>query len=186
MNLTILDPRETACYSWHGTKSVTLTWDAPLSRAQSPGLSVSNIEPLGVCLSRFWLSSSRSLGRCLLLGQRSRFNLFSNFVGSLLHQYHRNPDTEFSRHCNNGDSGSYIARMGAANRAKEFPQLAVLADGRPGTLDELTSQPWVPVWVIDPRSVLSPVEFSVGTKPRKPASWRMLLSSRQSPMRARS
>src|SRR5205085_5036582 len=40
--------------------------------------------------------------------------------------------------------------------------------------------------VIQPRSVLSPVECSVGTKPRNPPSWRMFLSSRQSPMRARS
>src|SRR5262245_7534653 len=52
--------------------AVTLTRNAPLFRAQSPGISVSSIEPSGVCLSRFCLSSSRSLGRCLLLGQRSR------------------------------------------------------------------------------------------------------------------
>src|SRR4029453_8825872 len=43
-----------------------------------------------------------------------------------------------------------------------------------------------PVRVIDPRSVLSPVECSVGTKPRNPASWRTFLSWRQSPIRARS
>jgi hypothetical protein len=43
-----------------------------------------------------------------------------------------------------------------------------------------------PVCVIEPRSVLSPVECSVGTKPRNPASWRTFLSSRQSPIRARS
>jgi len=85
MTLFPSPPREIACYAWHGTKSVTLTWDAPLSRAQGPGISVSRFEPLGVCLSWFWLSSSRSLGRCLLLGQRSRFNLFSNFVRSLFH-----------------------------------------------------------------------------------------------------
>src|SRR5260370_3403921 len=47
--------------------AVALTRNAPLSRAQSPGISVSSIEPSGVFLSRFWLSSSRSLGRCLLL-----------------------------------------------------------------------------------------------------------------------
>ena len=48
MNLTIPDQRETACYAWHGTKSVTLTWDAPLSKAQGPGISVSRVEPSGV------------------------------------------------------------------------------------------------------------------------------------------
>ena len=55
-------------------------------------------------------------------------------------------------------------------------------------------EPWMslllsrpsPVWVIDPRSVRSPVEFSVGTTPRNPASWRTFLISRQSPMRATS
>src|SRR6266545_3182385 len=39
------DQRETGCYAWHGTKAVTLTWDAPLSKALGPGLSVSKLEP---------------------------------------------------------------------------------------------------------------------------------------------
>src|SRR5882724_3840812 len=43
-----------------------------------------------------------------------------------------------------------------------------------------------PVWVIGPRSVLSPVECSMGTKPRNPPSWRIFSSSRQSPILARS
>src|ERR671918_2661702 len=29
MTLLLPHPRETGCYTWHGTKSVTLTWDAP-------------------------------------------------------------------------------------------------------------------------------------------------------------
>src|SRR5215467_3089787 len=37
------------------------------SKAQSPGISVSRIEPSGVFFSRFSESSSRSLGRCRLL-----------------------------------------------------------------------------------------------------------------------
>src|SRR5262245_6958018 len=41
-----------------------------------------------------------------------------------------------------------------------------------------------PVWGIEPRSVRSPVDCSVGTTPRQPPSWRRFLSSRQSPMRA--
>src|SRR5713226_5654591 len=136
-------PRETACYAWHGTKAVTLTWDAPLSVAQGPGISVSRIEPLGVWLSRFWLSSSRSLGRCLLLGQRSRMNLFSDYIRSLFHQDHGNSHTEFSRHRHNGDSRSEVARMGLANRAEKLSQLRVFSDRRPGSLDELASQPSV-------------------------------------------
>ena len=51
--------------------AVTLTRNAPLFRAQGPGISVSRVEPSGVFFSRFSTSSSRSLGRCLLLGQRS-------------------------------------------------------------------------------------------------------------------
>ena len=73
--------------------AVTLTRNAPLFRAQSPGISVSRVEPSGVFFSRFCQSSSRSLGRCLLLGQRSRMNLFSHLIRSLFHQDHRNPYT---------------------------------------------------------------------------------------------
>ena len=40
--------------------------------------------------------------------------------------------------------------------------------------------------MIDPRSVLSPVEFSVGANPKNPANCRMFLSSLQLPIRARS
>src|SRR5262245_35796287 len=102
-------------------EAVTLTRNAPLSKAQGPGLSVSSTEPSGVFLSRFCLSSSRSLGRCLLLGQRSRMNLFSHLIRSLLHQDHRQTHTEFARHCNDGDPGSHLARMALANRAEKFP-----------------------------------------------------------------
>jgi len=70
-------------------EAVTLPWDAPLSKAQRPGLSVSQTEPSGVFLSRFSQPSSRSLGHSLLLGQRSRMNLFSDHIGSLLHQDRR-------------------------------------------------------------------------------------------------
>src|SRR5438093_4302757 len=62
--------------------AVTLTRNAPLSKAPSPGISVSRVEPSGVFVSRFCLSSSRSLGRCLLLGQRSRMNFFSHHIRS--------------------------------------------------------------------------------------------------------
>ena len=71
-------------------------------------------------------------------------NFFSDYIRSLLHQDHRDPHTEFSRHGNNGDSGSYIARMSPANRAKKFSELAVLSDRRPGGLDQFTSQASIP------------------------------------------
>src|SRR6266545_8348514 len=55
--------------------AVTLTWDASLSFRTRPRdlcLKRRTIKSLSL---RFWLSSSRSLGRCLLLGQRSPMNL---------------------------------------------------------------------------------------------------------------
>ena len=70
-------------------------------------------------------------------------NFFSYDIRSLLHQDHRDPHTEFSRHRDNSDSRSYMARMVAANRAEKFPKLGVLSDRRPGGLYELTSQPSV-------------------------------------------
>src|SRR5262249_44084057 len=123
--------------------AVTLTRNAPLFRAQGPGISVSRVEPSGVFFSRFCQSSSRSLGRCLLLGQRSRMNLFSYLIGSLFHQHHRNPYRELTRDRYNGDSGSDLARVFAANRAEKLPELTVLSDRRPGGLDEFASQPFI-------------------------------------------
>src|SRR6266487_3577899 len=108
--------------------AVTLTRNAPLSKAPSPGISVSRVEPSGVFISRFCPSSSRSLGRCLLLGQRSRMNFFSHYVRSLFHQDHGNPDTEFSRHRHNGHPRALGARMSVANRAKKLPKLLVLSN----------------------------------------------------------
>src|SRR4026209_1309803 len=68
--MTLLLPRPKRdlllCVARH--TAVTLTRNAPLSKAQSPGLSVSANEPSGVFdFSWFCQSSSRSLGRCLLL-----------------------------------------------------------------------------------------------------------------------
>ena len=124
--------------------AVTLTSNAPLSKAQGPGISVSRVEPSGVFLSRFSQPSSRSLGLCLLLGQRSRMNWFFHHIGSLLHQDHRNPHTQFARHRHNDDPLSSIARLSAANRAEKLSKFAVLSDRRPGSLDEFTSEPAIP------------------------------------------
>lgn len=68
-------------------------------------------------------------------------NFFSHHIRSLFHQDHRNPHAELARHGNDGDPGSHLAGMALANRAKEFSELAVLADGRPRSLDKLTSKP---------------------------------------------
>src|SRR5262247_3304308 len=80
--------------------AVTLTCDAP-SRALCPGISVSSGEPSGVFVSWYCLSSSRSLGHSLLLGQRSRLNRLSDLIRSLLHQHYRCPDAELMSHRDN-------------------------------------------------------------------------------------
>jgi ABC transporter substrate binding protein len=126
------------CVARH--KAVTLTWDAPLSKALRPGLSVSEVEPSGVCFSWYCQPSSRSLGHSLLLGQRSRLNFLSDLVRSLFHQHHRRPHTEFVSHRYNSDSRTEMTGMFFGHGAKEFSQLAVLADRRPRSLDKLTSQ----------------------------------------------
>ncbi len=120
--------------------AVTLTCDAPFLKALRPGLSVSKVEPSGVCFSWYWLSSSRSLGHSLLLGQRSRLNFLSDLVRSLFHQHHRGSHTEFVSHRYNGHFSGRRTRVSFANRTKEFSQLAVLADRRPRRLNEFSSQ----------------------------------------------
>jgi hypothetical protein len=68
MGLFFPHSRETGCYWCHGTKAVTLTWDASLFRASGPGLSVSRIEPLGVI-------SSGSARRRIVPGAQSPLGL---------------------------------------------------------------------------------------------------------------
>src|SRR4030095_9579342 len=70
-------------------------------------------------------------------------NLFSHLIRSLFHQDHRNPHTQLTRYRYNGHPGSDLARVFAANRAEKLPQLTVLADRRPGSLDEFASQPFI-------------------------------------------
>src|SRR6266850_5356805 len=123
--------------------AVALTRNAPLSKAPRPRDLFLRDEPSGVFLSRFWLSSSRSLGHCLLLGQRSRMNFFSDLIRSLFHQHHSNPYTQLTGYRYNGDSRSNLARVFAANRAEKFPKLPVLSDRRPRGLDDFASQPLI-------------------------------------------
>src|SRR5215831_669945 len=111
------------------------------SKAQSPGISVSRIEPSGVFFSRFSESSSRSLGRCLLLVGRSRLNFLSHHIGTLFHQDGRNPRTELSRHGDNGDPRPGLPRVPAAHRYVKVAELSILTNRRPCRLDEFAPQP---------------------------------------------
>jgi hypothetical protein len=70
-------------------------------------------------------------------------NFFSHLIRSLFHQDHRNPHTQLTRDRDNGDSGSDLARVVAANRSEKLPELTVLSDRRPGRLDEFASQPFI-------------------------------------------
>src|SRR5712691_4076454 len=110
------------------------------SQALCPGLSVSETEPSGDNLSRFSKSSSRSLGHSLLLGQRSRMNFFSHHIRSFLFEDRIDSSGELSGHRHNGFSRRPVARVTLENRAVTLSKLNVLTDGRPGRLDQLTSQ----------------------------------------------
>jgi len=55
----------------------------------------------------------------------------------LSHQDHGNPDAQFPGHRDDGDPGGPIRRMPLGHRAEKVAQLGVLADRRPGGLDEL-------------------------------------------------
>src|SRR5215468_12224463 len=186
MTLLLPDQRETCCYAWHGTGPSHLLGMRPSLRHKAPGSLSQGSNRSGVFLSRFCLSSSRSLGRCLLLGQRSRMNLFSHLIGSLFHQHHRNPYRELTRDRYNGDSGSDLARVFATNRAEKLPELTVLSDRRPGGLDEFASQPFISS--TGDRPPINSLHGGMlgGHQAQKPSQLRMLLSSRQSPMRAKS
>ena len=98
-------------------------------------------------------------------------NFFSYEISSLLHQDYRDPDAESSRHCDNGNSRSYIAQMPAANRAEKFPELSILSDRRPGGLDELTSQPSVSAMC--DRSAIGSLSSRIlgGHQPQKPCQF---------------
>src|SRR2546430_15896979 len=137
------DQRETGCYAWHGTKAVTLTGAAPLSKALGPGLSVSKIAPLGGVRSWFCWSARRSLGPGLLWGQRSRRKRFADLRGSLVHPHHSTSDAACTGHRHHGDSRGQRARRGFADRAETLSELAVLPERRPGGVAEVTSQPRV-------------------------------------------
>ena len=94
-------------------------------------------------------------------------NLFSNHVRSLVFQYRIDSRIQLPRHCHNGDAGAFAAGVSPANRTVKLSKLGVLADRRPGSLNELASKPCVAgAGDRAPIETRSPVEFSVGTKPR--------------------
>ena len=107
----------------------------------SPGFSVSETEPSGESISRFSPSSSRSLGRSLLLGQRSRMNYFSHHIRSSLFKNRIDSRGEFSGHRHNRFPCRPIARVALIDRTVELPKLWVLADSRPSCLDQFTAKP---------------------------------------------
>src|SRR5262245_42568822 len=113
-----------------------------------------------------------------------RLNFVSYLVRSLFHQHHRRPHTEFVSHRYNSDPRTEMTGMFFGHGAKEFSQLAVLADRRPRSLDKLTSQS--SVTGVGNRAALGSLPGGVlgGNQPQK--SWRMFLIWRQSPTRARS
>src|SRR5262245_2267576 len=117
----------------------------PSLRHEAPGsLSTDRIVERRSTPSRMFRTSSIvSLVRCLLLDQRSRMNLLSHHVGSLLHQDHRNPRAQLTGHRHNGHPRTNATGMAAVNGAKKFSKFPVLADRRPGGLDEFASQPAV-------------------------------------------
>ena len=86
-------------------------------------------------------------------------NFFSYLIRSLFHQDHGNPHAEFSRHRDNGHSGSQMARMAPTHRAEELPQLTFLSDRRLGSLDEFTSKP--PVSRVSNRSLIGSISGGV-------------------------
>jgi hypothetical protein len=104
---------------------------APL---QSPGISVSRIEPSGVFFSWFSKSSSRSLGRCLLLGQRSRMNFLSHHIGPLFHQHRSNPGTKLARHGDDGHPRTHMPGVSAGKPSCKTPEAQRLGESPTRTL----------------------------------------------------
>ena len=74
--------------------------------------------------------------------------------------------------------------MALIDAAIESPQFRIFANGGPGALNQLVAQTTVARARNRAAIFLSPVECSLETRPRKPAIWRTLVISRQSPRRA--
>src|SRR5262245_56564984 len=127
------------CVARH--RAVTLTRNAALSKAQSPGISVSRIEPFREFPFPVLPVVESFPGAMSPLGSKEPNEPFLSPHRSLLHQDHRNPHAEFARHCNNGDPGRHLAGMALANRAEKFSKLAIFSNRRPRGLNELTSKP---------------------------------------------
>ncbi len=86
-------------------------------------------------------------------------NLFSNNVRPLFFQYRINPCTQFSRHCHNGDARALAAGVSPANRTVKLSKLRVLANRRPGRLNQLASKP--PISDAGDRAPIDPIPRGV-------------------------
>src|SRR5262249_14904445 len=115
-------------------------------------------------------SSSRSLGRCLLLGQRSRMNFLPHHIRSLFHQHRSNPRAELARHRDDSDTRTHLPGGSAANRAVKLTKFAVLANRRPGGLDELVPNPAVSGGVDRPSIGFLPRRFLIGNRSQNPGN----------------
>ena len=188
MTLSFPDQRETCCYTWHGTQAVTLTCNAPSLRHKAPGSLSQGVEPSGVFSPGSAQSSSRSLGRCLLLGQRSRMNFFSHarrvvcFINTAEIRTHSLRATATM-----ATLGPMLPRMFLwQTERKNSRKLPILADRRPRRLNEFTSKPAVSR--AGDRSSIDPISRWSSRSAPNPESSELskLLISRQSPIRARS
>ena len=113
-------------------------------------------------------------------------NFFSDLIRSLFHQHHRRPYTEFVSHRYNGDPeatsrGCFLATVRKNSRSSPSWRIA----DQDAWMSLLLSRS-SPVRVIDPDQFSPRWSARWEPNPKKPASWRMFLSSRQSPMRAKS
>ena len=136
------------------------------SQALSPGLSVSEAEPIRRN-SLLVLNVVESFpGAKSPLGSKEPNEQFSHLIGSLLFKHRIDASGEFSGHRHDRFSRRPIARVALVNRAVELPKFRVLSDGRPSRLDQFTAKPPVPTARDVPaRHSRSPVERSVGTRP---------------------
>ncbi len=70
-------------------------------------------------------------------------NLLSDHIGSLFHQHRSNPGTKLSRHRDDSNPRTGLSRVSATYGGIKVPKLSILANCRPGGLDEFASQPSV-------------------------------------------
>jgi hypothetical protein len=68
-------------------------------------------------------------------------NLFSNNVRPLVFQDRMNPHSQFACYRHYGDPRTFAASISLANQTIKFSKLCILADRRPGRLNQFASKP---------------------------------------------